>query len=86
MKSRVKPSKYKRDIYGVFGRDSVTTEEVKLKLTAILSADVKAYSRLMGEDGSNPKEVAQKTFNDPLRVRRLTSIRSPARLKGEKDE
>jgi class 3 adenylate cyclase len=28
----------------------VATEEVKRKLTAILSADVKGYSRLMGED------------------------------------
>ena len=46
----------------------MTTQEVKRKLTAILSADVKGYSRLMGEDGSNPKEVAPKTFNDPLTV------------------
>jgi len=30
--------------------DSITTQEVKRKLTAILSADVKGYSRLMGED------------------------------------
>ena len=64
----------------------MTTQEVKRKLTAILSADVKGYSRLMGENGSNPKEVAKKTFNDPLTVRRLTRLRSPARLKGEKDE
>ncbi len=28
----------------------MTTQEVKRKLTAILSADVKCYSRLMGED------------------------------------
>ena len=28
----------------------MTTREVKRKLTAILSADVKGYSRLMGED------------------------------------
>ncbi len=28
----------------------MTTEGVKRKLTAILSADVKGYSRLMGED------------------------------------
>ena len=28
----------------------MTTQEVKRKLTAILSADVKGYSRLMGED------------------------------------
>src|SRR5512135_3671830 len=32
------------------GVDSMTTQEVKRKLTAILSADVKGYSRLMGED------------------------------------
>ena len=30
--------------------DSVTEERAKRKLTAILSADVKGYSRLMGED------------------------------------
>ncbi len=30
--------------------DSMTTQEVKRKLTAILSADVKGYSRLMAED------------------------------------
>jgi len=30
--------------------DSLTTQEVKRKLAAILSADVKGYSRLMGED------------------------------------
>jgi adenylate cyclase len=30
--------------------DPMTTEKVKRKLTAILSADVKGYSRLMGED------------------------------------
>jgi len=28
----------------------MTTEEVKRKLSAILSADVKGYSRLVGED------------------------------------
>ena len=28
----------------------MTSQEVKRKLTAILSADVKGYSRLMGED------------------------------------
>jgi adenylate cyclase len=28
----------------------MTTDKVKRKLTAILSADVKGYSRLMGED------------------------------------
>ena len=28
----------------------MTTQEIKRKLAAILSADVKGYSRLMGED------------------------------------
>jgi adenylate cyclase len=32
------------------GRDSMAPPEVKRKLTAILSADVQGYSRLMGED------------------------------------
>jgi len=31
-------------------KDSMTTQEVKRKLAAILSADVKGYSYLMGED------------------------------------
>ena len=37
----------------------MTTQEVKRKLTAILSADVKGYSRLMGED----EEVTLRTLN-----------------------
>jgi adenylate cyclase len=28
----------------------MTTDKIKRKITAILSADVKGYSRLMGED------------------------------------
>ena len=35
---------------GLHGGNSVATQEIKRKLTAILSADVKGYSRLMGED------------------------------------
>src|SRR4030067_1198559 len=35
---------------GALRGDSMTTQEVKRKLTAILSADVKGYSRLMGDD------------------------------------
>jgi len=37
----------------------MTTQEVKRKLTAILSADVKGYSRLMGED----EETTLRTLN-----------------------
>jgi adenylate cyclase len=37
----------------------MTTQEVKRKLTAILSADVKGYSRLMGED----EEATLRTLN-----------------------
>ena len=37
----------------------MTTEKFKRKLTAILSADVKGYSRLMGED----EEVTLRTLN-----------------------
>ncbi len=33
-----------------FGGDSMATQELKRKLAAILSADVKGYSCLMGED------------------------------------
>jgi adenylate cyclase len=32
------------------GGDPMNTQDFKHKLTAILSADVKGYSRLMGED------------------------------------
>lgn len=49
----------------------MTVQEIKRKLTAILSADVKGYSRLMGEDeegtirtlnifGSSPKSDHEK--------------------------
>ncbi len=37
----------------------MTTDKVKRKLTAILSADVKGYSRLMGED----EELTLRTLN-----------------------
>jgi adenylate cyclase len=37
----------------------MTSQEVKRKLTAILSADVKGYSRLMGED----EESTARTLN-----------------------
>ena len=37
-------------LHGAKWGDSVTSQEIKRKLVAILSADVKGYSRLMGED------------------------------------
>ena len=40
----------------------MATQKVKRKLTAILNADVKGYSRLMGED-----EVAKDRIIDALR-------------------
>ncbi len=42
----------------------MTTQEVKRKLTAILSADVKGYSRLMGED----EESTARTLNAHKKV------------------
>jgi len=48
------------------GEDSMTTQEVKRKLTAILSADVKGYSRLMGED----EEWTLRTLNTYKEVMR----------------
>jgi adenylate cyclase len=45
--------------FGVLKRGTMTTQEVKRKLTAILSADVKGYSRLMGED----EEATVRTLN-----------------------
>ena len=44
----------------------MTTQEVKRKLTAILSADVKGYSRLMGED----EEWTLRTLNTYKEVMR----------------
>src|SRR4030042_388838 len=44
---------------GALRGDSMTTQEVKRKLAAILSADVKGYSRLMGED----EESTARTLN-----------------------
>src|SRR4030042_1404181 len=44
---------------GALRGDSMTTQEVKRKLAAILSADVKGYSRLMGED----EETTARTLN-----------------------
>jgi adenylate cyclase len=46
----------------------MTTQEVKRKLTAILSADVKGYSRLMGED----EESTARTLNTYKEV--ITSL------------
>jgi adenylate cyclase len=46
--------------------DSMTTQEVKRKLTAILSADVKGHSRLMGED----EEWTLRTLNTYKEVMR----------------
>ena len=42
----------------------MTTQEVKRKLAAILSADVKGYSRLMGED----EEGTIRTLNAHMKV------------------
>jgi adenylate cyclase len=50
----------------IFKRDFMTTQEVKRKLTAILSADVKGYSRLMGED----EEWTLRTLNTYKEVMR----------------
>ena len=45
----------------------MTEEKFKRKLVAILSADVKGYSRLMGED----EEGTLRTLNTYKEVRRL---------------
>jgi len=44
----------------------MTTQEVKRKLTAILSADVKGYSRLMGEDEERTVHTLN-TYKDMMR-------------------
>ncbi|MBN1107006.1 MAG: hypothetical protein JXL84_26620 [Deltaproteobacteria bacterium] len=38
----------------MFGGDALATGEFKRRLTAILSADVKGYSRLMRDDEERP--------------------------------
>ena len=38
----------------------MTTQEVKRKLTAILSADVKGYSRLMSEDEAETIRISRR--------------------------
>ena len=50
---KVKPLRDSRFLSGGFfisGGDPMSAESFKRKLTAILSADVKGYSRLMGEN------------------------------------
>ncbi len=42
----------------------MTTEGFKRKLTAILSADVKGYNRLMGEDKEATIRTLKKTGDD----------------------
>ena len=42
------------------GGDPVVEERAKRKLTAILSADVKGYSRLMGEDELSTVETLKR--------------------------
>jgi adenylate cyclase len=51
------------EAFFVLGCDPVTEERVKRKLTAILSADVKGYSRLMGEDELSTVETL-KTYRE----------------------
>ena len=52
----------------------MATQEVKRKLTAILSADVKGYSRLMGKD-----EVAKDRVIDLRQSRRLDKTCGPSK-------
>ena len=56
----------------------MTTQEVRRKLTAILSADVKGYSRLMGED----EEWTVHTLNAYKQVMRggVNPMKSDTRL------
>jgi hypothetical protein len=58
---------YSLSFKAVKGDDSMTTEDFKRKLTAILSADVVGYSRLMGRGGIPQQErlrVVWKKFID----------------------
>ena len=54
----------------------MTTDKIKRKLTAILSADVKGYSRLMGEDEEwmlppTPPSPPITDLNGPSRVEKV---------------
>jgi len=48
----------------------MTAEKFKRKLTAILSADVKSYSRLMGEDGVGTLRILD-AYKEVVGVRRI---------------
>jgi class 3 adenylate cyclase len=54
----------------IWGGHPVTEDRAKRKLTAILSADVKGYSRLMGEDERATVETL-KTYRDVMGERDL---------------
>jgi adenylate cyclase len=63
-----------------FGGDSVATEGFKRKLTAILSADVAGYSRLMGEDESatvRTLEAYRRVIVDLIQQHRGRVVDSP---------
>ena len=38
------------EVFSIMGSDSVKEDRPRRKLTALFSADVKGYSRLMGDD------------------------------------
>jgi adenylate cyclase len=63
-----------------FGGDSMSPESFKRKLTAILSADVKGYSRLMGEDEAETVKTLtayRKIMGDLIQQHRGRVIDSP---------
>jgi adenylate cyclase len=63
-----------------FGGDSMATEGFKRKLTAILSADVAGYSRLMGEDEAatvRALETYRKVISDLIQQHRGRVVDAP---------
>src|SRR5208283_3314127 len=62
------------------GGDAMPTEGFKRKLTAIISADVAGYSRLMGEDESSTVktlETYKRVFSDLIQQHRGRVVDSP---------
>ena len=80
---RVSEAGYSFHLYS-FKLNRMTPEKFKRKLAAILSADVKGYSRLMGEDEEATlrslqeykKEMASSTANGTYVLKQLGNILS----------
>ena len=69
-----------REAFSFFGGDPMSAEPFKRKLSAILSADVKGYSRLMGEDEAGTVKTLtayRKIMGELIRQHRGRVVDSP---------